>query len=96
MQNEKLEQIILTEVENVVGMVPENKTDNLIQFLEDNKKSMADLLYIVDSLEKKLKIPVGKSIAKRSYSVMTVQELAIALPCIYTGCVIFTYFYNSI
>ena len=60
MQNEKLEQIILTEVENVVGMVPENKTDNLIQFLEDNKKSMADLLYIVDSLEKKLKIPVGK------------------------------------
>lgn len=79
MQNEKLEQIILTEVENVVGMVPENKTDNLIQFLEDNKKSMADLLYIIDSLEKKLKIPVGKSIAKRSYSVMTVQELAIAL-----------------
>ena len=38
MQNEKLEQIILTEVENVVGMVPENKTDNLIQFLEDKKK----------------------------------------------------------
>ena len=34
---------------------------------------------MVDALEDRLKIPVGKSIARRSYSVMTVQGLAEAL-----------------
>lgn len=79
MQIKELEQIILAEIEKVVNKVPENKTENLIQFLIDNRKSLADFIYIVDSLEKKLRVPVGKSIAKRSYSVMTVQELAMAL-----------------
>lgn len=79
MQIKELEQIILAEIEKVVSKVPENKMENLIQFLIDNRKSLADFIYIVDSLEKKLRVPVGKSIAKRSYSVMTVQEFAMAL-----------------
>lgn len=79
MQIEKLEQIILDEIEKVMGAIPANKTDNLIQFLAEYKKSLADFLYVVDALEARLKISVGKSIAKRSYSVMTAQGLAEAL-----------------
>jgi len=78
-QIEKLEQIILDEIEKVMGAIPANKTDNLIQFLAECKKSLADFLYVVDALEDRLKISVGKSIAKRSYSVMTVKGLAEAL-----------------
>ncbi len=79
MQIEKLEQIILDEIGKVMGTIPENKTDNFIQFLAECKKSLADFLYVVDALEDRLKISVGKSIARRSYSVMTVQGLAEAL-----------------
>lgn len=79
MQIEQLEQIILDEVEKVMGRIPEDKTDNLMQFSAECKKSMADFLYVVDALENRLKISVGKSIAKRSYSVMTVRGLAKAL-----------------
>ena len=44
MQIKELEQIILAEIEKVVSKVPENKTENLIQFLIDNRKSLADFI----------------------------------------------------
>lgn len=79
MKTEKLEQIILDEIERVIGAIPANKSDNLMQFSIECKKSLVDFLYVVDDLEDRLKISVGKSIAKRSYSVMTVQGLVDAL-----------------
>lgn len=79
MKTEKIEQIILEEIEKVIGAIPANKSDNLMRFLSEFGKSLVDFLYVVDALEDRLKISVGKSIAKRSYSVMTVQGLAEAL-----------------
>lgn len=79
MKTEKLEQIILDEIEKVMNAIPANKSDNLMQFSVECKKNLVDFLYVVDALEDRLKIPVGKSIARRSYSVMTVQGLAEAL-----------------
>lgn len=79
MKTEKLEQIILDEIKKVIGTIPANKSDNLMQFSVESKKSLVDFLYVVDALEDRLNISVGKSIAKRSYSVMTVQGLAEAL-----------------
>ena len=79
MKTEKLEQIILDEIEKVIDAIPANKSDNLMQFSVECKKNLVDFLYVVDALEDRLKIPVGKGIARRSYSVMTVQGLAEAL-----------------
>lgn len=79
MQTEKLEQIILDEIEKVMGRIPADNTENLIQFSTDCKKSLADFLYVVDALEDRVRVSVGKSIARRSYAVMTVQGLAKAL-----------------
>ena len=79
MERKKLEQIILEEIGKVIGAVPTKKTENFMQFVVQQGKSLADFLYVVDALEKRLKVSVAKSIARRSYSVMTVQGLAEAL-----------------
>lgn len=79
MQAEMIEKLVLEAVERVLGCVPDSLDDNLLVFVEEHGRSLADFIYIFDILEKVMGLPVAKVVAKRNYSALTVRGLARAV-----------------
>lgn len=74
-----IECMILEAVEEVMGKPVESKNQNLLVFTTVCNRNIIDLLYVFESLEKRMGIPVAKVLENRKHSVMSVENLAKAI-----------------